>query len=270
VATSARDAFRCAAETHALPLAPLATLAPPLALRWSRACSGTPACITISPATAGRSFASFLVQEAIGELPAVDAPVGRDGGQHDLAMLRTGEPRATPRHAPLRATGGAAHAAAPTRRTAAAASRRARRSGRHTLTTRRIRVNQAAGVASLALQKLARQHARAKASGAVGGSARGRHLASEAAWYRCPGVAIDRWSPSATRCQAGGPVRAAMPLAVRRWTGPACDRRHDRDDNAARTLLAAGGTGHAGGAVVRPGRAWPIPACPAEAAIPRR
>lgn len=50
---------------------------------------------------------------------------------------------------------------------------------------------------------------------------------------------IDRWFPSSKLCGACGTVREKLPLNVREWTCD-CGAVHDRDVNAARSILTAG------------------------------
>src|SRR5262249_38046325 len=50
----------------------------------------------------------------------------------------------------------------------------------------------------------------------------------------------DRWYPSSKTCSACGWVLENLELEEREWTCPQCGIRHDRDTNAARTILAEG------------------------------
>jgi len=96
-----------------------------------------------------------------------------------------------------------------------------------------------------------------------------RQLEYKAAWYGRTLVKIDKWYPSTKRCSACGHILDSLPLAIRQWTCPACDMRHDRDINAAKNVLAAGLAVNACGEAIRPGRAKPATARPEEAGIPR-
>ncbi len=49
---------------------------------------------------------------------------------------------------------------------------------------------------------------------------------------------VDRWYPSSKTCSACGHRLLALPLSVRHWTCPVCQAEHDRDQNAARNILA--------------------------------
>ncbi|QXD13895.1 transposase [Rhodocaloribacter litoris] len=69
-----------------------------------------------------------------------------------------------------------------------------------------------------------------------------RQLEYKCAWYGRTLIKVDRWFPSSKRCSACGHIRAEMPLAVRRWTCEECGSIHDRDENAAKNILAVGAT----------------------------
>lgn len=59
-------------------------------------------------------------------------------------------------------------------------------------------------------------------------------------------IVIDRWYPSSKTCSACGHLLATLSLGTRHWTCPTCGTRHDRDENAAKNILAAGLAAHAG------------------------
>jgi putative transposase len=67
-----------------------------------------------------------------------------------------------------------------------------------------------------------------------------RQLEYKAQWNGRIVVAIDRWYPSSKRCSHCGHVLPKLPLSKRSWICPQCETRHDRDENAARNILAAG------------------------------
>lgn len=280
-ATYASSAFRWDAGARTLTLAKLDT---PLDIHWSRSFSGTPTTVTISQDTAGRSFVSFLVEEAVAALPVVNALVGVDVGLKDVAVLSTGEKIANPRHL-QRSERRLKHAQRDLSRKQTGSKNREqarlkvarehariadqRRDGLHKLTTRLIRENQTVCVESLAVKNMVRNHALAKAISDAGWGELVRQLEYKAVWYGRTLVKIDRWYPSSKRCHACGHVLDSLPLDVRQWTCPACGVRNDRDINAAKNILAVGLTVNACGEAVRPGRAMPNPARPDEAGIPR-
>jgi putative transposase len=280
-ATYASSAFRWDAPTRALTLARMDA---PLDIHWSQGFTGTPTTVTISKDTAGRYFASFLVEEEVEALPVVNAMVGGDVGLKDVAVLSTGEKIANPQYL-RRSEHRLAHAHRNlSRKQKGSMSREQarlkvarlhariadqRRDGLHKLTTRLIRENQTVCVESLAVKHLVRNPTLAKAISDVGWGELVRQLEYKAAWYGRTLVKIDRWYPSSKRCHACGHVLDSLPRDVRQWVCPECGVRHDRDINAAKNMLAVGLTVNACGEAVRPGRAMPNPARPGEAGLPR-
>lgn len=130
-----------------------------------------------------------------------------------------------------------------------------RRDYQHKLSTKLIRENQVICVESLQVKNLVQNHCLAKAISDVGWGEFVRQLAYKAAWYGRTLVKIDKWYPSSKRCCACGYVLDSLPLEMRTWTCPECHTFHDRDQNAAKNVLAAGLAVAACGEMVRPGRA---------------
>lgn len=64
-------------------------------------------------------------------------------------------------------------------------------------------------------------------------------------------VVIDRFYPSTKTCSNCGRVNQSMTLATRDWTCKECGVKHDRDENAAKNILAVGQTVTARGGGVR-------------------
>jgi putative transposase len=278
----ASSAFRWDAEARALTLAKMELS---LDIRWSRAFAGIPSTVTVSKDTAERYFVSFLVEEEVEVLPAVNTMVGVDVGLRDVAVLSSGEKIANPQYL-QRSERRLAHAQRNLARKQKGSKNREkvrvkvareyarimdqRRDGLHKLTTRLIRENQTVCVESLAVKHLVRDHRLAKAISDAGWGELVRQLEYKAAWYGRNLVRIDRRYPSAKRCHDCGHVLDALPLDVRQWICPGCGIRHDRDVNAAKNILAVGLTVNACGETVRPRRATPDPARPDEAGIPQR
>src|SRR5262249_62288344 len=121
----------------------------------------------------------------------------------------------------------------------------------------------------LVAKNMVRNHSLAKAISDAGWGELVRQLQYKATWYGRSDVTIDKWYPSSKRCHACGHILNSLDLATRQWMCPACGVRHDRDINAAKNMLAVGLTVHTCGEAVRPGRAKPYSAPPAEAGIPR-
>jgi putative transposase len=266
-ATYASSAFRWDAETRTLTLA---TMEAPLDIRWSRSLTGMPSTVSVSKDTAGRYLVSFLVEEVIQALTAINAVVGVDVGLKDVAVLSSGEKITNPTHL-RRSERSLAHAHRNLAHKQKGSKNRdkarlkvarthariadQRLDGLHKLTTRLIRENQVISVESLAIKNMVRNPKLAKSISDVGWGELVRQLEYKAAWYGRTLVQIDRWYPSSKRCHACGYVLDALALDVRQWTCPACGVRHDRDVNAAKNMLAVGLTVNACGETVRPARA---------------
>jgi putative transposase len=86
----------------------------------------------------------------------------------------------------------------------------------------------------------------------TGMSAFRRMLTYKCAWYTKELRLVDRFFPSTKRCSICGYIAKSMPLSVRTWVCPECGTEHDRDENAARNILAAGLAVTARGGRVRP------------------
>ena len=281
-ATYASSAFSWDATTRTLKLAKMEA---PLDIHWSRVLTETPITITITKDSAGRYFASFLVEEDMQALPVVNAMVGVDVGLKDLAVLSTGEKIANPKHSRqsehllahvqrdlARKQRGSKNREKARLRVARAYAKIADRrlDGLHKLTTRLIRENQTICVESLAVKNMVRNRKLAKALSDAGWGEMVRQLEYKAHWYGRTLVKIDRWYPSSKRCHACGYVLDALALATRQWICPTCGAHHDRDVNAAKNILAVGLTVNACGEAVSPRRAMLDPAHPGETGIPQR
>lgn len=277
------SAFRWDAAAHALTLAKMDA---PLAIRWSRPLpdGAQPSTVTVSHDTAGRYFASILVEEEISPLPLVTQEVGIDLGLHDTVVLDTGEKVGNPKFI----TQDERRLAKAQRRLAKkqlgsknrAKARQAvarihiritdrRRDFLHKLSTRIIRENQTICIESLHVKAMVKHPTLAKAIHDVGWGEFVRQLTYKAQWYGRTLVAIDKWYPSSKRCYACGHVLGSLSLATRQWTCPECGVSHDRDVNAAQNIRAAGLAVSACGEAIRPGRVRPPSAGLSEAGTPR-
>ena len=125
--------------------------------------------------------------------------------------------------------------------------------------TRLIRENQVICVESLAVKQMLQHPTLAKAIADVGWGELLRQLDYKAAWYGRTLITIDRWYPSNKTCSACGSVLETLDLEERAWTCLQCGTHHDRDTNAARTILAEGLRQSAAGLAVA---AWGGPVRP--------
>ncbi|MBX6389000.1 MAG: transposase [Frankia sp.] len=244
-----------------------------VAVRWSRRLPSTPSTVTVIKDSAGRYFASFVVET--GPEPALvetGRQIGIDLGLTHFAVLSDGTKVASPRFLRRaekrlkkaqrdlsRKKKGSANRAKARLRVARAHAKvaDARREFHHQLSTRLIRENQAVAVEDLAVTGLARTRLSRSVHDA-GWSAFVAMLEYKAARYGRRFVKIGRFEPTSQVCSCCGVKDGPKPLAVREWTCTACGSTHDRDVNAAVNIaLAAGLAVSARGAQVRPA---PVPA----------
>ncbi|WP_245863077.1 RNA-guided endonuclease InsQ/TnpB family protein [Streptomyces thermovulgaris] len=248
----------------------LAKMAGPLDIRWSRPLpdGAEPTTVTVSRDSAGRWFVSLLCEDTLTPAPATTAAVGIDAGITCLLTLSTGEKITNPKHerrdrarlsraqrALSRKQKGSANREKARRKVARIHARITdrRRDFLHKLTTRLVRENQTVVIEDLTVRTLLKNHTLARAISDAAWTQLRSMLEYKCAWYGRDLVVIDRWFPSSRLCGACGTVRGKLPLNVREWTC-GCGTVHDRDVNAACTILAAGPAASACGDGVRPQR----------------
>ncbi|MEU2865807.1 RNA-guided endonuclease InsQ/TnpB family protein [Streptomyces mirabilis] len=253
----------------------LAKMTEPLAVVWSRPLpeGASPSTVTVSQDAAGRWFVSLLCEDpSVKPLPARGNAVGVDVGLDHLLTLSTGEKIANPRHerrdrAALakaqrnlarKARGDGANRRKARLKVAKIYARIAgrRRDTLHKLTTRLVRENQTVVIEDLTVRNMVKNHRLARAISDAAWSEFRSMLEYKARWYGREVIAVDRWFPSSRLCSACNTLRDTMPLNIRTWTCD-CGVTHDRDVNAAHSLLAAGLAVAVCGAGVRPQRSTP-------------
>ncbi|GHJ45441.1 transposase [Catellatospora sp. TT07R-123] len=225
-----------------------------LEIRWSRELPAEPSSVTVVKDSAGRYFASFVVEVQAEELPVVDEEVGLDLGLTAYAVDSRGRiienPRFFRRHerrlkgayrALARKEKGSKNRAKARVKLARVHARVAdsRRDWLHQETTRLIRENQAIYLEDLAVLGLARTWLAKSVYDAAWGSFR-RMLESKAARYGRHVYVIGRFEPTSQVCSACGLNDGPKALSVRVWNCGSCGATHDRDFNAAKNILAAG------------------------------
>jgi putative transposase len=255
-ATYASSAVRWNAPQCPLTLAKMAT---PRHSHWSRPLphGATPTTVTVSQDTAGRYCVRILREAERASLPAATGRVGIALGLHDMVVLDSGEKVGNPRffQASEKQVAQAQRRLAKknlgsknrdkarknvARMHARIADRR--RAFTPTLSTRIIRANQTICIESLPVKAMVQPPTLAKAIHDVGWGEFVRQLEDKAVWYGRTRVKIDKWYPRSKRCHSCGHILDSLRVDLRQWTCPECGVIHDRDVNAAQTILALGRT----------------------------
>ncbi|MFD3437062.1 RNA-guided endonuclease InsQ/TnpB family protein [Streptomyces sp. NPDC058685] len=237
-------------------------------VKWSRSLPSVPSTVTLVKDSAGRYFASFVVEAEPEALPQTDAVVGIDLGLTHFAILSDGTKIDSPRflrraekklkkaqQALSRKAKGSKNRAKARTNVARAHARTAdaRREFHHQLSAKIIRENQSVAVEDLAVKGLARTRM-AKSVHDAGWSAFATMLAYKAALYGRTFHRIGRFEPTSQVCSQCGVKDGPKPLHIRTWTCGACGAHLDRDINAAVNVAKTAGLAvSACGARVRPG-----------------
>ncbi|MEW2360162.1 RNA-guided endonuclease TnpB family protein [Spirillospora sp. NPDC029432] len=225
-----------------------------ISVRWSRPLTSEPTSVTIIKDSAGRYFASFVVDVETSPLPMRTDEVGIDLGLTSFAVLSTGHKVASPQYlrraekrlqsaqrVVARRQEGSNNRAKAERRLARRHAKvaDARRDFLHKLSTGIVRDNQAVYVENLAVKGLARGRLSKSVHDAGWATfvAMLEYKAERAGRYMAK---IGRFEPTSQVCSACGVKDGPKPLSVRSWTCVACGAEHDRDHNAALNILAAG------------------------------
>ncbi len=235
----------------------LAKMDEPLAIVWSRPlpAGAQPSTVTVHRDPTGRYFISILVEEEMVELPKQDKQIGIDLGLKTMVATSDGQTFENPRYAARdekklvraqrrlsRKQKGSKNREKQRQRVAKIHARIAdrRKHSQHQLSTKLIRENQTIVVESLAVKNMMQHPTLAKAIADVGWGEFVRQLEYKAAWYGRTVIKIDRFYPSSKTCSCCGHVLDSLDLDVRAWDCLNCGARHDRDINAAKSVLAEG------------------------------
>ncbi|ROO87811.1 putative transposase [Actinocorallia herbida] len=237
-------------------------------VRWSRRLPSVPSSVTVIKDSAGRYFASFVIDASPEPLPETDAVVGLDLGLTHFVILSDGTKIESPRFLRRaekklkkaqrdlsRKQKGSKNRARARVKVARAHAKvtDARRDFHHRLSTLLIRDNQAIAVEDLAVKGLARTRL-AKSVHDAAWSRFVTMLEYKAALYGRTVVKIGRFEATSQVCSMCGVKDGPKPLNVREWECPHCGTVLDRDVNAAVNVAKAAGLAvSACGAQVRPG-----------------
>jgi putative transposase len=236
-----------------------------LKVKWSRRVEVQPTTVTIIREPSGRYFVSMVLDVPALQSEKTGAAVGVDFGVARLATLSNGERIANPKY-------GARYQ----RRMAflqRAAARKRKGSNRRESALRKVaRLHETIAdcrkdtlaklalslvrrfdtiyVEDLNLRGMVKNHSLARSLSDAGIGTAIRMIEQKAAMHGKTVVKIDRFFPSSKTCNQCGLVNRALTLSGRSWKCE-CGAVHDRDENAARNILAVGQTVTAHGAGVR-------------------
>jgi len=236
----------------------LAKMADPLDIVWSRPLPDgvEPSTVTVSRDCAGRWHVSILADDpTVQPLPETGSAVGIDVGLKDFAVLSTGERIPHPKDYQRKEARLARYQRMMARKKKGSANRAkarvkvarvhaavvdARRDFLHKTSTRLVRDHDVIVVEDLNVAGMVRNRSLAKSIATSGWAEFRTMLEYKAAWYGRAVIAIDRWYPSSKTCSVCGHLLAELSLSTRMWQCPSCGTRHDRDENAAKNIVAAG------------------------------
>lgn len=264
-----RSAFRFEVGNQRLILASIGRLK----VKWSRRVSVEPTTVTVIRTPSGRCYVSMVLDLPPVLLPKTGKSVGTDFGIARLATLSTGERIPNPRYLTKYE-----HRLKRKQRELARKQKGSRRRERCRVQVaniqekiancRRDTINKLAWglvcrfdtiyVEDLNLRGMVKNHALARSLSDAGIGSAIRAIEAKAAMHGKRVVKIDRFFPSSKLCSSCGTLRSDLPLAVREWHCEACGSIHDRDENAAKNILAAGQAVTARGGSVRPGMATAV------------
>lgn len=241
-----------------------------LKVRWSRPFTSNPSTVTIIKDTTGHYFVTLNLDEKIEKFSKTGLAVGIDLGIARLATLSNGERIANPRR--LYAAGKKlVRAQRILSRRKKCSNRRERARLRvakiqaHIANARLDYINKTTiglvrrfdviCIEDLNLRGMIKDRYLARGlSDAALGMFR-RQLEYKTVWYGKTLKTVDQFYPSSKRCNACGYILTSLPLSAREWDCPKCKAHHDRDENAAKNILAAGHAVTARGGSVSPVRA---------------
>ena len=222
----------------------------------SRSLPSKPSSVTIIKDTTGKYFASFVVEVNPIIEPAPNESVGIDLGLNHFAILSTGEKIDNPRlHKKMlkrikQANKKLSRCKKGSNRRKVARLKLAKLHAKvkdsrtdflHKLTTRLVCENQALAIEDLAVGNMIKNRKLSRAISDAGWYSFRQLLSAKCDKYDRQLVVIDRWEATSQKCSHCGFNGGKKELNIREWTCLSCGVHHDRDTNAAKNILVAGG-----------------------------
>ncbi|WP_242027598.1 RNA-guided endonuclease InsQ/TnpB family protein [Cyanobacterium aponinum] len=225
-------------------------------IKWSRPLPSEPSSVTVIKDSADRYFLSFVVETNPEILSDNGHNVGIDLGLETFATLSDGQKIKSPK--PLK------QKLKKLRRCQRNLSRKKKGSNRynkarkrvanvhakvkdtrtdflHKLSTNIIRDNQTIVLEDLNVSGMIKNHKLSKAISDMGWRTFRTMLEAKSQMYGRKFIVIDRWTPTSQVCSNCGFNGGKKELNVREWTCINCGEVHDRDINASKNILVAGG-----------------------------
>ena len=223
---------------------------------WSRELPAIPSSATLIKDSADRYFVSFVVEYNPESSPENNNSVGIDLGITDFATLSNGEKIKSPKPLKKQLTR--------LRRLQKNLSRKEKGSNRrevvrkklaklhakisdtrndflHKLSTKIINENQVIVLEDLNVSGMMKNRKLARAISDLGWRSFRDMLLAKSLIYGRDFRVINRWTPTSQTCSHCGFKGGKKELNVREWTCLNCGTHHDRDVNASKNILVAGG-----------------------------
>jgi len=227
----------------------------PLNIRWSRRFSKEPTSLTITKESSDKFYISIHVKEEVYPLPFKQGEVGIDLGLTNIITDSRGSTVCNPRlffkrekarrrrqQAFSRKQKGSKNFSKARKALAIAHEkvRDQRQDFLHKLSSKLVHENQVIAVETLLVKNMVKNRHLSKAIADVGWATLIRFLEYKCNWYGKELLKVDSFFPSSKLCSHCGYKRERLALSTRGWECPECHQRHDRDENAAKNILARG------------------------------